>query len=404
MKSPSLESKFQPIFPPADRIASFKPYYFASLNRKIDQLKSQGQDVIRIDIGSPDLPPADFIIDAMVESSRNGTHHGYGPNGGPIKFKEAVSQYYSRRFNVDLDPSSQVLGLIGSKEGLFHLSQVLINPGDVVLVPDPGYPVYKASGVIAGAEIYPLPLNIDNHFLPDLDSIPEDIARRSKILWLNYPNNPTGAVADLEFFQKAVDFGRKYNCLVAHDAPYTDVCFNDYKAPSILEIQGAEEVCIEFNSLSKTYNMAGWRVGMAVGNAKVINYMHTYKSQLDTSQFTPIFDAGVSALTQDQTWLVERNLIYQQRRDIILKAIREAGFVAETPPAAIYIWAKLPHGMHDSMSICSQLLDQAGLSITPGIIYGDHGEGFVRLSLCTPADRLKVAMDRLIEWVNYQKN
>jgi len=394
----------KPSFEPADRIASFKPYYFASLNRKIDSLRTQGKDIIRIDIGSPDLPPADFIVEALIESSKLKSHHGYGPNGGPFAFKQAVAQYYHRRFQVELDPSSQILGLIGSKEGLFHLSQVLVNPGDVVLVPDPGYPVYKASGLIAGAEIYSLPLTAENNFLPDLDSIPTDIANRAKILWLNYPNNPTGAIADLKFFEKAIEFGRKYNCVIAHDAPYTDVCFNGYKAPSILEVPGAEEVCVEFNSLSKTYNMAGWRVGMALGNAKIISLLHTYKSQLDTSQFTPIYDAGVTALSEDQSWLNDRNDIYQERRDIILNAIRSVGFQAETPPAAIYIWARLPEGFEDSMYFCNRLLEEAGLSITPGVIYGEHGEGFVRLSLCTAAEKLQIAMERLITWMNTQKN
>lgn len=399
----SNSSNTHPVnFEPAQRIAGFKPYYFATLNRRIDQLRSQGKDIIRIDIGSPDLPPADFIIETLVESAKSTEHHGYGPNGGPAKFKQAVAEYYHHRFNVELDPSSQVLGLIGSKEGLFHLTQVLINPGDIVLVPDPGYPVYKASALIAGAEVVTLPLLAENGFLPDLDSIPSEIAQRSKILWLNYPNNPTGAVADLAFFQKAVDFGRRNNCMIAHDAPYTDVCFNEYVAPSILEVDGAEEVCVEFNSLSKTYNMAGWRIGMAVGNPKVISYMHTYKSQLDTSQFTPIFDAGVAALTHDQKWLVERNHIYQQRRDIILEGIRSVGFTALTPPAAIYVWARLPEKFSNSMDFCNRALEEIGLSITPGVIYGEHGEGFVRLSLCTPADRLQQAMSRLSGWMKTQ--
>ena len=286
--------------PPAQRISSFEPYFFASLGKKINQLKQNGMDVIRIDMGSPDLPPADFIIDELVEKSRRPDTHGYSPTGGSIAYKQAISDYYMDRFEVSLDPSSEVIGLIGSKEGLFNLSQVILNPGDVALVPDPGYPVYSASGIIAGGRVVYFPLLAENGFLPHLEQIPDDVLNKAKILWLNYPNNPTGAVASMTFFEEVISFARKNNILVAHDAPYVDICFDGYTAPSILQVPGAKEVAIEFNSLSKTYNMAGWRLGMAVGNADVIDYLFTYKSQMDTSTFSPIFSAGVKALTGDQ--------------------------------------------------------------------------------------------------------
>ena len=388
---------------PADRIASFKPYFFASLVQKINGLKASGMDVIRIDMGSPDLPPADFIVDALEKSARKANTHGYSPNGGTPAFREAIANYYKTRFNVDLDPKTETLQLIGSKEGLFNLSEVLLNPGDVSLVPDPGYPVYSASGIIAGAKVVYLPLNRETGFLPDLDAIPEETARRAKILWLNYPNNPTGAIAPMAFLEKAVAFAKKYEIVLAHDAPYTDVCFDGYRAPSILEIPGAKDVAVEFNSLSKTYNMAGWRLGMAVGNAQVINYLHTFKSQVDSSQFQPILDAGIAALAGDQSWLEERNEIYQHRRDVVLQGLRAAGFTVDTPPAAIYVWAQLPAGEKDSITFCNRLLEETGVSTTPGIVYGQHGEGYLRISLGTATHRIEEAMERITRWVKAKK-
>jgi LL-diaminopimelate aminotransferase len=388
----------QMLYQPSDRIAHIKPYYFASLNLKLTELRNKNIDVIRIDMGSPDLPPPDFIIDALVNSAKRPDTHSYAPNGGPTFFREAISKYYQNRYRVELDPSKEVCGLIGSKEGLFNLSQVLVNPGDVVLAPDPGYPVYQAGGKMAGGNIYAVPLMASNNYLPDLDSVPIDVASKAKILWLNYPNNPTGAIAPMYFLEKAVNFARQYHMLLAYDAPYNDVCFEGYRAPSILEIDGAKDVCVEFNSLSKTYNMAGWRLGMAVGNSQVINYLSTYKSQVDTSQFIPIYTAGAAALTGDQDWLEERNQIYQHRRDIILAALRTAGYQTQTPPAAIYVWAHLPEGKSDSMSFCNKLLEETGVSTTPGLVYGNQGEGFLRISLGTSTERIKVAMERIANW------
>jgi LL-diaminopimelate aminotransferase len=387
------------LFPPADRIASFKPYFFAALGKKIVDLKSKGLDVIRIDMGSPDLPPADFIVDTLVNSARRADMHAYTPNGGTPAFKKAVAEYYENRFEVSLDPQSEVIGLIGSKEGLFNLSQVLLNPGDVSLVPDPGYPVYSASGLIAGGEIHYFPLVAENGFLPNLNAIPEDVLSRAKILWLNYPNNPTGAVASMSFFEQAVNFAKKHKILIAHDAPYTEICFDGYVAPSMLQVPGAKDVVVEFNSLSKTYNMAGWRLGMAVGNPDVIRYLFTYKSQMDTSTFAPIFAAGVTALTGDQTWLAERNEVYKTRRDIVVKGLRESGFSLENPKAAIYVWAHLPEGFTNSNEFCAKLLEETGVSMTPGIVYGQHGEGFVRVSLGTETSRIDEAIQRLVEWI-----
>lgn len=384
---------------PAERIASFKPYFFASLNRKIADLKARGVDVIRIDMGSPDLPPADFIVDSLVESARRADTHGYTPNGGTPEFRKAVADYYAERFEVDLDPNKEVIGLIGSKEGLFNLSQVLLNPGDVALVPDPGYPVYSAGAIIAGARVVALPLLKENGFLPDLKAIPAADLKKAKILWLNYPNNPTGAIAPMSFYEEAILFAREHQLLIAHDAPYTDVCFDNYHAPSILQLQGAKEVCVEFNSLSKTYNMAGWRLGMAVGNPEVINYLFTYKSQMDTSNFAPVFAAGATALTSDQGWLDDRNQLYRERRDLVVDGLRKAGFNVDTPQAAIYVWAHLPAGYNDSTVFCEKLLDETGVSTTPGVVYGQHGEGYIRISLGTATNRIAQAMQRIVEWI-----
>ncbi len=385
-------------FKPADRIASFKPYFFAALNQRISQLRAAGVDVIRIDMGSPDLPPADFIIDELTEQARRPDTHGYSPNGGTPEYRKAAALYYLRRFGIELDPQKEVLGLQGSKEGLFHLGQVLLNPGDLALVPDPGYPVYRASCEIAGAEIYPMPLLEENGFLPDLEAIPPAIAARAKLMWLNYPNNPTGAIAPYQFFEKVIAFAREFGIFVAHDAPYVDICFDEYQAPSILQVPGAKEISIEFNSLSKTYNMAGWRLGMAVGNPQVLSYLNTYKSQLDSSTFAPLMAAGAKAMIGDQEWTQERNQVYKERRDIVVGSLREAGLTVHLPPAAIYVWAHLPEGQK-SADFCTRLLAETGVSTTPGDVYGQYGEGYVRISLGTSTPRMQEAMQRLVRWV-----
>ena len=390
----------QTFMPAAQRISSFEPYFFASLGKKINQLRQAGMDVIRIDMGSPDLPPADFIIEELVTQSRRADTHGYSQTGGTAAFRQAVADYYMERFEVSLDPAKEIIGLIGSKEGLFNLSQVILNPGDIALVPDPGYPVYSASGIIAGGQVVYFPLLAEHNYLPQLDKLPQAVLEKAKILWLNYPNNPTGAVASMAFFEEVVAFARKHHILVAHDAPYVDICFDGYVAPSILQVPGAREVAVEFNSFSKTYNMAGWRLGMAMGNADVIDYLFTYKSQMDTSTFNPIFSAGVKALIGDQSWLQERNQVYRERRDLVVAGLKKAGFILEPPKAAIYVWAQLPDGEIDSMRFCARILEETGVSTTPGIVYGEHGEGYLRVSLGTATERIREAMQRLADWNN----
>lgn len=384
---------------PAQRIAGFKPYFFASLNQKINDLKKKGVPIIRLDMGSPDLPPTDDIINVLVENARNPHQHGYSAIGGTLQFRKACADYYLKRFNVTLDPVREALALVGSKEGIFNLSQVILNPGDISIVPDPGYPAYRQGGKIAGAELYDLPLLAENGYLPDLNAIPDRILEKAKLLWLNYPNNPTGAIAPLSFFEKAVRFAHDHHLLIAHDAPYVDICFGGYVAPSILQVDGSRDVSVEFNSLSKTYNMAGWRIGMAVGNAEVIGYLNTYKSQMDSSQFNPILAAGIHALESDQEWIQERNDIYLERRDIVVNGLRSCGFEIDNPDAAIYVWAHLPSGMDDSIAFCDKLLEETGVSLTPGIVYGKHGEGFIRVSLGTSTPEVRSALDRIKTWM-----
>jgi len=384
---------------PAQRVSTIKPYFFADLDKTIAKLRRTGMDIIRLDMGSPDLPPEDFIIEALVKAARRPDMHGYGESGGSASLRIAISQYYKKRFDLDLDPEKEILGLIGSKEGIFNLSQVLINPGDLVLLPDPRYPVYCVGAQVAQAETYDMPLIAENDYLPDLDKIPNDIADRAKLMWLNYPNNPTGAVAPYSFFEEAVDFARAHDIVIAHDAPYIDVCFDNYQAPSILQVPGAKDVAIEFNSFSKTYNMAGWRVGIAAGHPDLIRLLQIYKSQLDSSHFKPIMIAAETALLGEQSWITGRNMIYQRRRDITVETLKTLGFTLEIPKASLYVWAKLPETWQDSIEFCNILLHETGVSVTPGVVYGESGAGYIRVSLVTPLERLEEAMKRVKVWM-----
>ena len=357
-------------------------------------------EIIRLDMGSPDLPPAPFIIESLINEAKRDNAHGYAPYGGTPAFKQAVAFYYHNRFGVELDPSREVIGLIGSREGIFNLTQAIVNPGDWVLVPNPGYPTYQAGSDIAGAKVHFMPLQEENGFLPDLDAIPADVIKSARLMWINYPNNPTGATASMEDLTRIIDFGREHGILIVHDAPYMDVCYDGYKAASILQIKGASDVAIEFNSLSKTYNMAGWRIGMAAGNPEIIQHLNLFKTLVDSSSFLPIFSAGVTALTGDQDWLIERNRIYQGRRDLIVQELRNMGFITNKPQAALYVWAKLPGNIRESMPFCDAILEATGVSTTPGIVFGEYGEGYLRISLCTPEVEIKKAMERIGKYLD----
>ncbi len=385
------------MFTPADRLKNLPPYAFAVIGQRIRQMTSEGIDVIRLDIGSPDNPPPPAVTETLTRAASQPDKHGYSGYQGTPEFRRAVAGYYAQRFNVQLDPDKEVLPLIGSKEGIVNLCLALLNDGDVALVPDVSYPSYSMGTFLAGADVYWLPLREQNNYLPQLDAIPEDVAARAKILWINYPNNPTGAVADLACYEEIVAFCRKHQILLASDNPYVEVTFDGYRAASVLEADGAKETSIEFMSLSKTYNMAGWRLGAAVGNADVLKLLLQVKSNVDSGHFLPVYEAGVTAIEQtSQAWQDERNRIYERRRDRILETLPAIGLQARKSPGSLYVWARVQHG--DGMSYAEKALSEAHVSIAPGGIYGPGGKDYVRISLGIPDDRLEIALNRLQQW------
>lgn len=383
----------------SNRIDKLPPYVFARLEKRLRQLATEGHDIIRLDMGSPDLPPPDWIIDAMYRSSQNPSYHGYSGYYGTPQFRQAIATYYDRRFSVRLDPDKEVVSLIGSKEGIANIAMAFVDPGEVVLVPDPGYPTYSLGTLLAGGVPYAVPMSAETGWLPDLGAIPADVVGAAKMLWLNYPNNPTGAVAPMQFLEQAVAFAREHDLLICYDNPYCDVTYDGYVAPSLLQVPGAMDVSLEFNSLSKTYNMAGWRVGMAVGNAQAVEALARTKTNIDSGIFRPIQDAAAQALTGDQAWLQDRNEVYRERRDLILAALREIGLHADRPLASLYVWAQTPPGV-SSGNLAERLLEEAGLSVTAGTAFGEQGEGYFRISLGTSTARIRAAMDRLkqVQW------
>jgi LL-diaminopimelate aminotransferase len=379
------------------RLDMLPPYLFVEINRKIAKKKARGEDIISFAIGDPDMPTPQHIIEELCRAARNAVNHRYPETAGLPELCQAVAQWYRKRFGVMLDPAKEVLPLIGSKEGVGHIAFCIIDPGDIALVPDPGYPVYSMSTLLAGGKPYFLPLIEKNDYLPDLNSIPKRVVEKAKLLWLNYPNNPTGAVADIAFFQKAVHFAQKNNLAICHDAPYTEVAFDGYRPPSILQIPEAREVSVEFHSLSKTYNMTGWRIGMAVGNSKMIDALFRFKSNLDSGIPQAIQQAAIEALNGPQDSITGQNNVYQRRRDRLVKTLNDIGLKARLPKASFYIWVRIPEG-YTSMEFTTELLDKANVAVTPGTGYGAAGEGYVRLSLTLPDDRLDEAIGRLLKW------
>ncbi|MBI2913532.1 MAG: LL-diaminopimelate aminotransferase [Chloroflexi bacterium] len=381
----------------ARRIEKLPPYLFAEISRKIADKRAQGVDVISFAIGDPDLPTPPHVIEALNEAARDPANHRYPETEGLPELREAIARWYGRRFGVELDPQREVLPLIGSKEGIGHIPLCFIDPGDVALVPDPGYPVYAIGTMFAGGEPYYQPLTEENDFLPDLGAVPEATARRAKLLWLNYPNNPTGAVADVDFFERAVAFARKHGISVLHDGPYSEVAFDGYRPPSFLQADGAREVGIEFHSLSKSYNMTGWRIGMAVGNAQIIDALMRVKSNLDSGVPQAIQRMAIAALEGDQGCIEEHNRVYQRRRDRLLAALSKLGLRVRPPRASLYLWARVPEGT-TSLEFATRLLDEAGVVVTPGTGYGPSGEGYVRLSVTLQDERLEEGVRRLEGW------
>lgn len=381
----------------ARRIRNLPPYLFVGISKKIAEKRAQGQDVITFAIGDPDIPTPQNIIDRLCEAAQDPANHRYPESDGLPQLRRAIADWYDKRFGLAFDPDKEVLPLIGSKEGIGHIALCFIDPGDIALATDPGYPVYSIGTLFAGGETYLLPLTEDNDFLPDLGAVPEDVARKAKLLWINYPNNPTAAVADLDFFERVVDFARKYDIAVCHDGPYSEVAFDGYRPPSFLEAPGAKEVGVEFHSLSKSYNMTGWRIGMVVGNAEIVQALMTLKSNLDSGVPQAIQYAAIEALLGDQECIANHNAIYQRRRDLVMATLTKIGLSAQPPRASLYVWARVPKG-YTSADFCAKLIDEAAVVLTPGSGYGQNGEGYVRVSLTTPDDRLTEGLARLEKW------
>jgi LL-diaminopimelate aminotransferase len=376
---------------------SLSKQYFATLALLIQGLQAEGMDVIRLDVGSPDLPPPGEVIVALNRSAARPDHHGYQPHKGIPALRRAWADFYLDTFGVELDPETEVLPLSGSKEGIFHIGQVVLEPGDVVLLPDPGYLSYSSGTHFSSGVPYFMPLEESRTYLPMLEHIPDSVARKVRILWLNYPHNPTGAVADLAFFERAVEFARRYGILLLHDAAYSQVTFDGHRAPSVLEVPGAKEVAVEFNTLSKSHNMAGWRTGAALGVPEVLERLYRLKTHADSGQFLPVMEAAAAALRTRREWIETRNEVYRARRDLVASALNETGIEAPVPLAGLYIWFRGPASM-TSRQFTEGLLNETGVSLAPGSIFGNQGEGFARLALCSPEARLTEAMSRLARW------
>ncbi len=379
---------------PLPRAHPLAAHFFSRLEDRIAALKAAGREIIRLDAGSPDLPPAQHILESLAQSAALPGVHGYQSIRGTSALRHAWAKMYQRTYGVALDPEHQVLPLLGSKEGIFHIVQSWIGPGDIVLGPNPGYMTYSRATLLAGGEYYPVPLLAENHYLPDLQSIPTDVLRQARMLWINYPHNPTAATAPLDFFEQALHFARQHGLLLCHDAAYTQVTFDGYQAPSLLSVPGASEIAVEFNSLSKSHNMAGWRVGAALGNPQALQALYRLKANVDSGHFLPVMQAAVAAMTGDQSWLVKRNAIYQQRRDVVVQALQPMGLSCTVPQASLYVWFSIPRGW-TSDDFASLLLDQASVSLTPGTVFGKLGEGYLRLSITQPLEHIQRAMQQI---------
>lgn len=377
----------------ASRIKHLPPYLFASIDRMKQEAVKKGMDIIDLSIGDPDIPTPGPIVRAMKKAVENPVHHRYPSYEGMLSYREAVAHWYKKRFNAKLDPRTEVLSLIGSKEGIGHIPLAFINPGDVVLVPSPGYPVYPIGTLFAGGESFMMPLREENNFLPDLNRIPKGILKKAKLMFINYPNNPTSAVAPRGFFEEVIKFASKNNIIVCHDASYTEIYY-DKKPLSFMQFDGAKEVGIEFHSLSKTYNMTGWRIGFAVGNSHVLAGLGKVKTNLDSGVFQAIQEAAIAGLGLDQKMLLSIRNTYRQRRDILYKGLNTLGMHLVKPDATFYLWVKVPPRFN-SMGFVTHLLDQAGVLSTPGNGFGDAGEGYVRFALTAPDKRIQEAVERI---------
>ncbi len=375
----------------ADRLSSLPPYLFARIDAMKAAKARSGADIIDLGVGDPDLPTPPHVVEALCVAARDPANHHYPSYAGMPAFREAVAGWYGRRFGVDLDPGTEVLALMGSKDGIAHVPEAFVNPGDVVLAPSPGYPVYRTSTLFAEGVLHELPLTAENGFLPDLDAVPADVARRAKLLFVNYPNNPTSAVAPPSFYDEVVAFAREHGIVVVSDNAYSEIAYDGYRAPSFLETDGAREVGVEMHSLSKTYNMTGWRIGMAVGNPEILAGLGRVKTNVDSGVFDAVQHAGIAALSGPQDCVAAACRIYQERRDVLVQGLRSLGYDLPTPKATFYVW--LP--VEDSMDFAARLLDEAAIVATPGVGFGPHGEGYVRFALTRPVERIEEALARM---------
>lgn len=381
----------------SDKLQKLPPYLFADLDAKKRAVAAKGIDIIDLSVGDPDIPTHGHIIDALCEAAKKPKNHRYPPYNGISEFREAASEYMMHKREVRLNSENEILTLIGSKEGIAHIPFVLANPGDVILVPSPGYPVYTAASILAGCVPYEMPLKKENNFLPDLSAIPKKVLSKAKVLFLNYPNNPTSAIANYDFFKEAVVFAHKNNLVICHDAAYLEIAYDNYQAPSILEVNGAKDVAIEFHSLSKTYNMTGWRLGFAAGNKEALSALGKFKANIDSSATAFVQQAGAIALTGKQSCVRETCETFQKRRDILVKALNNAGWNVKAPTATFYIWAEIPKHAKtkDSKKFALEIMEKTGVVITPGIGFGTFGEGFVRFSLTSSTERIEEAVKRI---------
>lgn len=378
----------------AGRIKTLPPYLFAAIDEMKQKAIARGVDIINLGIGDPDLPTPKPIIDALSRAAADPKNHQYPSYEGMLAFRKEVAAWYKRRFNVSLDPASEVLTLIGSKEGIGHIPLAFVDPGDIVLVPSPGYPVYPVGTSFAGGQSYLMPLEKKNGFLPDLNTVPKDVAKKAKLMFLNSPNNPTSVVMSKDYFKQVVAFAQEHQVIVCHDAAYSEIFYDGKRPASFLEVDGAKDVGIEFHSLSKTYNMTGWRLGFAVGHKQVLTGLGKVKSNLDSGVFQAVQEAGIAALQLDDSVTDGLRKVYQERRDVLVPGLKKLGLDVDPPPAAFYVWVTVPKG-YTSASFTAHLLEKAGIVTTPGNGFGAPGEGYIRMTVCTTKERLTEAVERI---------
>lgn len=387
----------------SERLEKIPPYLFAEIDRKIAEARAKGIDIISLGIGDPDKPTLQPVVDEMHKAIDNPKNHDYPPYNGTEQFRTAARNWIKKRFDVELNADTEILANIGSKEAIAHVFFAYVDKGDYTLVPDPGYPVYKNATIFAGGTPYAMPLLEENGFLPDLDKIPEDIARKAKLMFINYPNNPTGATADLEFYKKAVAFCKKYDILLCSDMAYSEMTYDGYKAPSVLQVEGAKDVTLEFYSHSKSYNMTGWRVGFVAGNAAAIKALGTIKNNIDSGTFKAIQQAASAAFSVNQSYIDKLNGMYQERRDVMVKGLQELGWDIKPTKATFYIWIPTPNGM-SSEEFATIMLEKANVVVPPGIGYGKCGEGYIRIALTKDVEILKKALQRMKDaGIHYSK-